>query len=55
MSTIWGFDGMKNKHNLYRSKDCLKKYCESLREFKVTRRRKEGNDTVNKRIVRIVS
>ena len=32
MSTISGFDYIENKHNLYRGKDCKKKFCESLRE-----------------------
>ena len=32
MSTIWVFDHIENKHTLYRGKDCMKKFCESLRE-----------------------
>ena len=28
----WGFDYIKDKHTLYRGKDCMKKFCESLRE-----------------------
>ena len=32
MSTIWAFDRIENKHNLYRGKDCMKKFCTSLRE-----------------------
>ena len=32
MATIWTFDHIENKHTLYRSKDCMKKFCESLRE-----------------------
>ena len=32
MSTIWGFDHIENKHTLYRGKDCMKKFCDSLRE-----------------------
>ena len=32
MSTIWAFDHIENKHTLYRRKDCMKKFCESLRE-----------------------
>ena len=31
MSTIWAFDDIKNKHDLYRGKDCMKKFCESLK------------------------
>ena len=32
MSTTWGFDHIKKKHNFYRRKDCMKKCCKSLRE-----------------------
>ena len=32
MSTIWAFYHIENKHNLYRGKDCTKRFCESLRE-----------------------
>ena len=32
MSTIWAFDNTENKHTLYRGEDCMKKFCESLRE-----------------------
>ena len=32
VSTIWAFDHIENKHTLYRGKDCMKKFCESLRE-----------------------
>ena len=32
MSTICTFDGLENKHDVYRSEDCMKKVCESLRE-----------------------
>ena len=32
MSTIWGFDHIEDKHTLYRKKDCMKKFWESLRE-----------------------
>ena len=31
MSTIWAFDQVENKHSLHRGKDCMKKFCESLR------------------------
>ena len=27
------FDGIKNKHNVYRDKNCIKKFCEYLREY----------------------
>ena len=32
MSAFWGFDHIKDKHNLYREKDCVKNFCNSLRE-----------------------
>ena len=32
MSTIQGFDHIKNKHTLDHGKDCLKRFCESLKE-----------------------
>ena len=32
MSTISSFKNIKNNHNLYRGKNCMKKFCKSLRE-----------------------
>ena len=32
MSKIWTFDQIENQHTLYRRKDCMKKFCESLRK-----------------------
>ena len=32
MSTLSSFKSIENKHDIYRSKDCMKKFCESLRE-----------------------
>ena len=32
MSTIWGFDHIEDKHTLFRGKDCIKKFCNSLKE-----------------------
>ena len=32
MSTIWAFDNIGNKHTLHRGEDCVKSFCESLRE-----------------------
>ena len=31
MSTVWAFDNVENRHGLYREKDCMKKFCSSLR------------------------
>ena len=36
MSTVWKFDDLRDKHNVYRGKDCLKKFFESLGEHAVT-------------------
>ena len=33
MSTIWEFYNIKNKHTLYRGKNCMKKFCSSLRNI----------------------
>ena len=35
MSTISPFRSIENKHDIYRLKDCMKKFCESLREHAV--------------------
>ena len=32
MLTIWAFDHIEGKPTLYRRKDYIKKFCESLRE-----------------------
>ena len=32
MSTIWAFDNIENKHNLYCGEDCMEKFCDSLGE-----------------------
>ena len=32
MSTISSFKNIENKHDVYRGKDCMKKFCESLRK-----------------------
>ena len=32
MSTISSFKSIENNHDVYRAKDCRKKFCESLRE-----------------------
>ena len=29
---FWGFDHMEDKNTLYRGKDCMNKFCTSLRE-----------------------
>ena len=32
MSAIWAFDHIENKQTLYQGKDCVKTFCESLRQ-----------------------
>ena len=32
MSTISSFRSIENKHDLCRGRDCMKKFCESLKE-----------------------
>ena len=32
MSTVWAFNSIENRHILHRGKDCMKKFCSSLRE-----------------------
>ena len=32
MSPIWAFDRIENKHTLYHRKNCMRTFCESLRE-----------------------
>ena len=32
MSTVLAFNNIENKHTLYRGEDCVKKFCNSLRE-----------------------
>ena len=32
MSIIWAFNNLGNKHTLYRGSDCMKNFCETLRE-----------------------
>ena len=33
MSPIFSFKNIENKHDLYRGKDCMKTFCEPLREY----------------------
>ena len=35
MSTISSFRSIKNKHGVYRGKDCMKIFCEFLREHAI--------------------
>ena len=53
MSTIWGFDHIDDKHTLYSGKDCMKKFCTSLREH--GKKRKEKNVSVTRKGIKITS
>ena len=57
MSTIWEFDHIESKYTLYCGKDCMKKFCESLREHakNITDLKIKKNITVNKRKTKITS
>ena len=35
MWPVWAFDNIESKHTLYRGKDCMKRFCSSLREHAV--------------------
>ena len=47
---------MENKHDVYRDKDSMEKYYESLGEqaTKIINFKKKKNETINKRAVRII-
>ena len=46
MSKIWAFDGIENNHDVYRGKDCMNKFCKTLREYTM----KIANFEENKKI-----
>ena len=35
MSAVWVFDNIENKDDVYRGKNCMKKFCKSLREHTI--------------------
>ena len=43
MSPITSFKNIDNKHDIYRGKDCMKKFCESIRDhaIKITNSKKK--------------
>ena len=51
MSTISSFKSIENKHDIYRGKDYLKKFCESLREdaMKIINFKKKKNEVIKKK------
>ena len=56
MSTILLFKDLENKHDLYRIRDCMKTFCESLREevMKITNFKKEKKENINKQTAGII-
>ena len=54
MSTISSFRSIENKHDVYRVKDCMKKFSESLREQTMKKINfKNQNEVINKGAVGI--
>ena len=51
MSLISAFKSIENKHDVYRGKDRMKKFCESLREhaIKITNFKATKNGVINER------
>ena len=55
MSTISSFRGIENKHDVHRGKDCMKKFCESLRKHAMkTTKFQIKNKVINKRAAGII-
>ena len=50
MSTISSFKSIEKKHDLFRGKDCMKKFCESLRDhaMKIINFKKKKNILLTK-------
>ena len=56
MFTMSSFRSIENEHDVYRGKDWIKKFCESLREhaMKIINFKKKKNEVVNKRAAGII-
>ena len=55
MATISSFRSIENKHDMCRRKDCMKTFCEFLRENKMKLINfKLKNEVINKRAARII-
>ena len=56
LSTISSFKNIENKHDVYRGKDCMEKFCEFLRNhaMKVINFKKKKNEIINKRAAVII-
>ena len=56
MSTISPFRSIENEHAVYRGKNCIKAFCEHLREHtvKINFLKMGKNEVINKRAERII-
>ena len=56
MSTTSSFKSRENKHNAYRGKDCMKKFCEYLREhaMKIINFKNKKKEIMTKRAAGII-
>ena len=56
MTTISSFRSIENKHDVCKDKDCMKNFCEYLREhaMKISSFKKERNEIINKRTAGIM-
>ena len=54
MSIISSFKSIENKHDVYRGKDCMKKFCESLTEDEMRIINFLENEVINKRVAGII-
>ena len=56
MSRKLAFKSIQNKHDVYRGKDWMKKFCESLREqvLKVLNFKKKKKEIINKKAAGII-
>ena len=52
MCPILSFKSIENNHDVYRGKDCMKMFSESLREhsMKIINFKKKKNEVINKRV-----
>ena len=56
MSTMSSFISIENKNDVYRGKDCMKRFCEFLKEhtMKIINFKKNKNQVINKRAAAII-
>ena len=56
ISTVSSFTSIENNHNVYRGKECMKKFCQFLREhaMRIINFKKKKNEIINKRVAGII-